>query len=151
MSETVQVRGFSDEARILHERNRQRREYDRRSSNVLGMVIDELGTVWEECRVSNWDGYDAMPVEQDTLRNAYLFLESLPVGFPAPRIGAEPDGALTLEWRQSVRRIVSVSVHPDGDLHYAALFGPNRVCGTEAFFGEFPKPLLDLVRKVYSA
>ena len=150
MSEAVLTRGFSEEARLLQETTQQGRKH-LRSSNVLGMVSDELWTVWEECRVPNWDGYDAMPVEQETYRNAYLFLESLPPGFPAPTIGAEPDGALTLEWRRSARRILSVSIHPDGDLHYAALFGPNRVCGTEAFFGDAPKPILDLVRKVYAA
>jgi hypothetical protein len=149
MSEPVLTRGFSEEARLLQKTAQEGRKH-LRSSNVLGTVSDELAAVWEECRTPNWDGHDAIPVQQDTLRNTYCFLESLPLGFPAPSIGAEPDGALTLEWRRSPRRILSVSVHPDSDLHYAALFGPNRSCGTEAFFGEVPPQILDLIRRVYS-
>jgi hypothetical protein len=101
--------------------------------------------------VENWDGCEASAVSQDTLRNAYSFLESLPIGFPAPSIGAEPDGHLTLEWHRSGRRTLSVSVSPDDELHYAGLFGPSRVYGTEAYFGEVPHSILDLIRRVYSA
>lgn len=76
---------------------------------------------------------------------------SLPIGFPAPSIGAEPDGHLTLEWHRSPRRTLSLSVSPDDELHYAGLFGPSRVYGTEAYFGEVPKSVLHLIRRVYSA
>src|SRR5262245_7625563 len=64
-------------------------------------AIDELWEVWNECQQANWDGYDALPVEHDTYRAAYLLIESLPLGFPRPTIGAEPDGQLTLEWHKS--------------------------------------------------
>lgn len=150
MSETLVTRGFSDEARLLQQ-NTQKGWKHVRSSNVLGTVSDELGTVWEECRVPDWDGHGALPVEQDTLRNAYCLLESLPLGFPPPSVGAEPDGALTLEWRRSARRILSVSVHPEGELHYAALVGPNRHYGTVAFFGDVPPVILSLIRRVFAA
>jgi hypothetical protein len=119
---------------------------------VLGhqAVFDELGQVWEECRHANWDGYQALPVSQDTLRNTYCVIESLPLGFPAPTVGAEPTGALTLEWYQSPRRTLSISVTEQGDLFYAALFGPNRIHGREVFFGEVPRIILELVRRVYA-
>ena len=122
-------------------------------SNVFGLdsvLREELATVWEECRQANWDGYDALAVSQDALRNTYTLLESLPIGYPAPSIGAEPDGHLTVEWHRSPRRTLSVSVSPGDELHYAALFGPNRVHGTEAYFGSVPKSILDLIRRVYS-
>ena len=112
---------------------------------------DELGSVWEECREPNWDGYGALPVVQDTLRNAYQFLESLPTDIPAPSIGAEPDGDLSLEWHRSPRRTMSVSVSADAGIHYAALVGANRSYGTEALYGEVPKTVLDLIRRVLEA
>jgi hypothetical protein len=108
--------------------------------------LEELGDVWDECRKSGWDGYDALPVEKDTLRAAYTLIESLPLGFPRPSIGAEPDGQLTLEWRKAPRRILSVSIDPDGYLHYAGLFGPNKRFGTLAYFSTAPAELLQLVR-----
>ena len=92
-----------------------------------------------------------MPVTQETLRNAYILLESLPLGFPAPSISAEPDGNLTLEWHRSARRTLSVSVTADGYLHYAALLGASRVYGTEAFFDEIPDAIRDLVYRVDEA
>ena len=145
--------GSSDAARFIDETTQEGRRH-LHESNAFGIeshVRDELATVWEECREPNWDGYQAVAVSQDTLRNAYLFLESLPLGFPHPSIGAEPDGHMTLEWHRSVRRTLSISVDPDGDLHFAALFGPNRVYGTEAFFGEVPEDVLNLIRRIYAA
>lgn len=48
--------------------------------SVLGHqeALEELWEVWNECRVANWDGYDAYPVEQETYRAAYRLIESLP-------------------------------------------------------------------------
>jgi hypothetical protein len=97
-----------------------------------------------------WYGYNSLPVTQDALRNAYMFLETLPLGFPRPSIAADPHGHVSLEWYRDRQRLLSVGVSPDGFLHYAALIGPNKVCGTEAFFGEAPRTILELVRRVYS-
>jgi len=151
MASRLFTSGFSDAARYVQESARRGRSRFN-ESHVFGMagaLHDELATVWEECRRPNWDGFQALPVSQEVLRNAYVLLESLPPGFPPPSIGVEPDGALTLEWHRSARRTLSVSVSPDDELHFAALFGPNRVYGTEAYFGEVPDSVLDLIRRVY--
>jgi hypothetical protein len=141
--------GFSNEARVIAE---QFREQNRtmRQSLVLGKqsAFDELADVWEECKSPNWDGYNAFPVTQDTLRNAYCVIESLPVGSPSPTLGAEPDGEITLEWYRSPYRTLSVSVSPDGDLHYAALCGPNKIYGTSVFLGDIPDVILGLIEQV---
>jgi hypothetical protein len=152
MTSSLATRGFSEAAAFVSTQATEGRKRLRESStfgieNTLG---DELATVWDECREANWDGYDALPVTQDVLRNTYVFLEALPFGFPRPSVGAEPDGDLTLEWHRSARRTLSVSVNPYGELHYSALFGPNRVYGTEAFFGDVPETILSLVRRVYT-
>jgi hypothetical protein len=127
-----------------------RRQRDRIHESSLGHreVLEELGGVWDECRCPDWDGHGALPVEQDTLRAAYFLIESLPLGFPRPTIGAEPDGQLTLEWRKAPRRILSVSVDPDGVLHYAGLYGLNKRYGSLAFFSTAPTELLQLVREL---
>jgi hypothetical protein len=142
--------GFSGEAQYIEaaadEQNRALR-YSAAIGNQA--AIDELGAVWDECQAANWDGYDAQPVTQETLVNAYRLLDSLPWNAPAPTIGAEPDGQLTLEWRRSRRRTLSVSVTEDGNLHYAGLFGPNRQYGTIAFFGDVPPEITQLVEQVY--
>ena len=125
-----------------------------RSSYVLGSgmreAAEELRRLALECSSSNWDGYRAAPVTLNTISQSRLFVDSLPPGVPAPSVGAEPDGHVTFEWHRSPWRTLSVSVSPEGDLHYAALMGLARAYGTEPFLGELPKPLLDLIRRVNS-
>lgn len=145
--------GFSDAADYA-DRSAQSGLRRLQDSNVFGLesvVRHELGSVWDECRNPNWDGYGALPVSQDALRNAYCLLESLPLGFPAPSIGAEPDGQITLEWHRSTRRTLSISVSAEDELHFAGLFGPSREYGTLPFFGEVPRRMLELIEQVYSA
>ena len=69
---------------------RRHREESRRSTLGHQEALEELSEVGTECRKPGWDGYEAMPVEQDTLSAAYRLIESLPLGFPRPSIGAEP-------------------------------------------------------------
>lgn len=150
MNSGLLTQGFSDAAQYVEEEvQHQRRRLN--EANLFGIeatLREELGEVWEQCRDPNWDGFEAIAVTNDTLRGAYQLLESLPLGTPSPSVGAEPDGSLTLEWHRSPRRTLSLSMSPDGDLHYAALVGPNRVYGTEAFFGEIPESILALIRRV---
>jgi hypothetical protein len=150
MSLKAATRGFSPEAEFVDTETR--KGYRRlQRTNVLGVepVREELGAVWEECRHPGWDGFGAVAVSQDALRTTYQLLESLPLGFPRPSIGAEPDGQLTLEWHRSPGQTLSVSVDPDGYLHYAGLFGPNRRFGTEVFMGELPEVIQRCIQEVY--
>lgn len=149
MSTAFHPRGVSETARFIADASRQTDEA------LTGTALfskqsayDELAGMWEECRTPNWDGYGALPVEQDALRHAYVFIESLPLGSPLPAVGAEPDGHVTLEWYRSPRWTLSVSVSPDGTLYYAALFGTSDVRGSEPFFGEVPEIILSLIRRV---
>jgi len=123
-----------------------------RSSYYLGLgmtgAAEELLNVSQACSGDNWDGYGAVPITEQTYLQACAFLDALPLGTPAPSVGAEPDGHLTLEWHQSARRTLSVSVSPEGDLHYAALLGPSKAYGTEPFLGEMPLTILDLIHRV---
>jgi hypothetical protein len=113
-----------------------------------GKVFEELLKTFEECCQPNWDGYGARPVLDTTYQLAQKFLKALPPGTPAPSIGAEPDGHLTVEWHRSPQRTLSVSISPDGDLHYTALLGSAKTCGTEPFTGAVPKVVADLIHRV---
>jgi hypothetical protein len=125
-----------------------------RKSNSFGAGIEaateELRGIADECSSMGWDGYGAAPVRQETIRQAESFLNALPLGMTAPSVGAEPDGQITFEWYQSPQRILSVSVSPEGDLHYAALLGYRKSYGTELFFGEIPSDILNLAHRVVS-
>jgi hypothetical protein len=141
--------GWSDTAIFVAERTEESRRQLRSSTALgLGAVFNELCEVAEECESPNWDGYGAEPVSTDTYRLAYRFLEALPVGTPAPSVGAEPDGDLTFEWHRGPQRTLSVSVSPDGELHFAARIGSARDYGTRVFSGEIPQRIFKLIQRV---
>jgi|SRR5208283_3038195 len=121
-------------------------------SQVLGLygkgALNDLYQVYWECQEPGWDGYSALPIADVTYELAQEFIDVLPLGTPLPAFGAEPDGQLTLEWHHSLRRTLSVSVSPDGELHYAAILGSSKNYGTEVFYGEAPKKIVDLIYEV---
>lgn len=122
-----------------------------RKSNSLGAGIDtaieELRDIANECALLGWDGYNATPIENITLNQAMRFLNALPLGMNVPLVGAEPDGQITFEWSLSPRRILSVSISKEGEVHYAALIGTSKHYGSERFFGEISPDILNLARR----
>jgi hypothetical protein len=151
---TVPTVGASDTARFVASRVEEGRR-QLQDSYAFGMrakgVFGELSQVLEECRHPGWDGYGAEPVSGPAYHFTQQFLEALPLGTPAPSIGAEPDGHITIEWYRSPRRTLSVSITPEGDLHYAALIGSAKAYGTEPFLGEVPKAVFDVIHRVMAA
>ena len=134
-------------AEQLYESKESLCEPDYYCSMVKGLWSD-LQDLQLETAQANWDGYDAEPVRRETFDQALKFLESLPNATEPPTLGAEPDGHLTLEWHRSSDRTLSVSVSPEGMLHYASLIGPNRVYGTEVFYVDTPKEVLGLINRI---
>lgn len=150
-SGTLVSRGNSTTALFVEERAQEgyRRLQGSRALGLRGMgAFDELYQTYVECRDPNWDGYGALPVSEATYQLAYQFLEALPLGTPPPSFGAEPDGHLTLEWHRSPQWTLSISVSPEGELHYAALLGIRKAYGTEPFFGDVPKTIRDLIHRI---
>jgi hypothetical protein len=151
---SVTTQGASDAAQFVAA-EAERGRWHLQDSYSFGLggkgVFSELYSVANSCLVGNWDGHGAAPVSADVYALACQFLRALPLGIAAPSVGAEPDGQLTLEWYRSPRRLLSVSVSPEGDLHYAALLGPSKAYGTEAFFGDVPRTILDLIHRVQAA
>lgn len=118
--------------------------------SVLGHqeVLEELAEVYDECRNPGWDGYGGKAVEQETLRMAYCLIESLPLGFPRPSVSAQPDGQLTFEWYRTPTRTLSISIDPDGFIHYGGLFGSEQHFGTVPFIDSLPDRILRLANEV---
>lgn len=114
-------------------------------------VLQELLKTFEECRQPNWDGYGTQPVREESYDLAHQFLAALPLSTPMPSIGAEPDGQISVEWYRSPQRTMSVSISPNGDLHYAALLGSAKTCGREPFTVAVPKVVADLIHRVTAA
>lgn len=144
--------GVSAAARLIEQATRENHRHLHESAalGIERLLHEDLAEAWEECRVPNWDGHDAMPVSKEALRAMYTFIEALPLGIRPPTVGATPDGCLSVEWYRNPRRVLSVSIDEEGFLHYAALLGPSKACGTEAFYGDVPEPICDLIGRVYA-
>lgn len=108
------------------------------------MTFKELNDLYEECKVSNWDGYDAFPIEEKTKLLTEELLKSLPEDIPVPDISADPDGQISLEWYYSPNKLLSFSVDPKGFLHYASTCNYERKHGTIVLNSN---DLIDIVRE----
>lgn len=121
-------------------------------SNTLGFaargVFWELEKTFNECGVDGWDGEKAKAITKEVLWSAKTFLESFPWGSESPEIGAEPDGAISLEWYRSPSRVVSISINPGGEVYYAAIIGAKRRHGMDPVSFFVSDDLLDLIGEV---
>ncbi|MBS0209319.1 MAG: hypothetical protein JSS27_10215 [Planctomycetes bacterium] len=140
---------FSDEAIAVEKLTREEIERFVDSESLgIGSALRELNRVCQDCQLPNWDGDGALAVEDASCYNAERLLRSLPWDCPLPEVGVETDGQITLDWHRSPRSTVSISITPEANLHYAALFGAYPSYGTEPFFGEVPETILSLIRRV---
>ena len=111
-------------------------------------ILDQLAELVEEVTHPNWDGHGAEPVKDQTIGVATRVIDALPAEYLHPSsVGAEPDGHVTLEWYRSTDWLLSVSVSPDGMLHYAASMGADSFYGACLFDGTVPAVILDLIRR----
>jgi hypothetical protein len=121
-------------------------------SNALGFAakgtFQQLDEVFEECSSGGWDGERAKPISVEVLRNAERFLSSFPLGMEAPEVGAEPDGAITLEWYRSPNKVISISINPDGWIYYAALIGTSKRHGADYSLMGISDDLLKIILQV---
>ena len=146
---TVTEHGVSGPARYIAQTTR---DVIRRQQDAVTFsrqpAFDALWVAWHPCRNASWDGEGANPIELDTFQTAYRLIEAMPNGFPVPTIHSEPDGNLQFEWYRDPRRLLSVSICPDGMLYWAALVGLEDPRGSCQFFSEFPKTLLYWIGRV---
>ena len=121
-------------------------------SNALGFTakgtFQQLYEVFKECSSGGWDGDKAKPISVEVLQDAIKFLYSFPLGIDAPEVGAEPDGAITLEWYRSPNKVVSISINPDGWVYWAALIGISRQHGVDYALMGVSDILLKIISQV---
>lgn len=77
-------------------------------------------------------------------------LNSLPPLIPLPDVEIEPDGQLALDWHVSPRRVLSLSVGPQGTIGFAALLGSEPVHGRTAFAGTLPRTVRHLLDRLFA-
>ena len=73
----------------------------------------------------------------------------VPTIFPAPSVGVDADGEISLEWHGAPGSLLSISVSPSAELVYAGIFGSARVSGREPFAARFPTVLLSQLQRLF--
>lgn len=143
--------GNGDEAKAIQNGFREIQDHMQESC-AIGLagkgILDQLTHVYNECSVPNWDGDNALAIKYTSYLYAWNFLKSFPLDIAPLEIDAEPDGHINLEWYRSPRCILSISVDPDGYLHYAALVGNRKIYGSEKISSTVPKLILDLISEI---
>lgn len=129
-------------------------EFWRSESITLGRPLDEavssLRETFQECFIPDWDGYNALPVNEDAFAEAKTIIELLPTSMIMPEIMAEPNGEIAFEWRKGKNHIFIMSVSGRQQITYAGIFGGNKTHGIEYFKGTLPTIILDYIRRVYA-
>jgi len=108
----------------------------------------QLLEVFKECSSEGWDGKEAKPISTEVLQYAIKFLNSFPLGIEVPEVGAEPDGAISLEWYRSPNKLISISINPDCWMYYAALIGTSKRHGADYALMGISDDLLEIILQV---
>jgi len=141
--------GFSGAAETLDRiRDDEAKRRDETATFSRQPLYDQLIDVFLQCSKAGWEDEDSEAVDRETLMIAKKFVESLPMAYRTPTISGEPDGHINLEWYVHPHRILTVSINPNGILHWAALIGAEDPRGSCPFYGEMPRTLLYWIGRV---
>ena len=113
-------------------------------------VLEDLEKIRSTCSEEGWDGFDATPISDSVIQQAKAFLSTMPLDMHPIDVSPEPDGHISFEWYRATTRVLSVSVSPSGDMHYAAIIGPAKSYGTEPFTGVFPCQISGLIDRIFA-
>jgi len=142
--------GMSDAARLLE---RTRNEIYQHCDNSVTLSrydsIEAVFEAWRSIRKSWKLSADEVGISEEVKDTAIRFIQNLPLGFPQPKVSAEPDGHINLEWYRNPRRVISVSIAPNNRLHWAALIGTESPRGAVRYIDRIPGMILDQIARVF--
>ena len=107
----------------------------------------ELSEVQYECSVENWNGYDAKPLERQSVEYVCNFLQALPSDISYPELGAEPNGDLTMIWNKRGYYVV-IGIDPTATIAWGGTGPDGNVFGHAKFDKVIPKVVLDLLNSI---
>ncbi|MCI0537161.1 MAG: hypothetical protein L0Z50_18240 [Verrucomicrobiales bacterium] len=119
---------IADATREIHRIWKLRRDYLRGSASDWYPILEgALSSIKDNCSNANWDGPNAIPVTDRTIRLTAQIAEILyamvPRGTPAPDLIPEADGEICISWTVTAHRVFSLSIAPHGKINFAGQFG----------------------------
>lgn len=119
-------------------------EFGERNRNV----VRALEGARREAAEQDWDGHEARAINPGSHARALAFLSALPTTVPLPDTTVDPEGDVLLEWYLQPRRVLTLTIDPDGIISYAALIGRNKVHGREQFVDTIPQTVADALARI---
>jgi len=89
-------------------------------------LLTKLEQLKHECKEEGWDGDDATPISQKTIKEAKILMESLPMHIPLPHLVPVHTGTIGLEWRKGEKGkegIFVLTVRGKGNIHCIVAIG----------------------------
>ena len=110
------------------------------SNQPLVLALNQLGSIYKECSIDDWDGCGALPVSEGAVSEATRSLELLSnSNLPMPQISPEVDGGIEFEWYMSSDHLFTVSFNGKKILGYSGMFGEgNTFYGTSKVDSQIP-------------
>ena len=109
-----------------------------------------LERIKEDCSSPEWDGEDALAVSKTSFNNAREFLSDVPLGICAPDPGIDAKGFMTLEWRRSDGRLLSLTFDDKDNVHMLVFLKIERFYGSlpvsSGYSGKLKYFLEDIIR-----
>ena len=75
-------------------------------------LVRELKDIQTACAAADWDGYDALPISENTVARAICFLELLDPSLGIPDIVPEPTGEIGFAWEREGCMTLLISLGP---------------------------------------
>ena len=116
-------------------------------SERFNLIKEEYNKIISECLVPDWNGYNALPLGEASIKNCIKFINLLPNTIPLPELCPEADGILGMEWRNN-RYFISVGIDKDGILTWGGFTPFGHVLGKKIFINDIPQELLNLLSKI---
>lgn len=88
----------------------------------------ELKEIKRECSISDWNGYGALPIPQESILYIEQFVKKLPYHYPIPETSPLPNERMGLEWDKNNNSLL-LSIDKKGMLYWTALMGNTEKMG----------------------
>jgi hypothetical protein len=112
----------------------------------IASLTDALREIAMDCATPDWDGNQATPVSENSIRVAENLIGQLKTMtmLPLPEISPTPNGTLLFDWEKNDAQLV-IETSGDEFLTFALLGAGQRIKGRERFVKTLPNVLREVL------
>ena len=111
-------------------------------------ALQRLERLKEASSIKGWDGEEAEAASLTSYNYARWFLTEVPLGIIAPDPGIDVNGQMTLEWRRSDGRLLSLTFDDKGNVHYILFLKADKIYGVRPVSLGYSDKLKDFLEDI---